>query len=426
MNYSTYEETKDSGIEWIGKIPSHWDIKKVYHLFELGRGRVIDKGEIMDNQGQYPVYSSQTNKDGVLGKIDSYEFNGEYLTWTTDGANAGTVFRRTGKFNCTNVCGTLKPRKEKLNLSYLKHSLSLMTDFYVRNEINPKLMNNVVATIRIIFPPYEEQNVIANFLDQKTEKIDELIEKKEELIDLLEEKKQAVISKAVTKGLDDNVPMKDSGVEWIGKIPEHWSLERLKYYIDLNPTKENSLCDKDLVTFLPMEMIHEDGSIDKENAKKIKNIDSRFTHFKEGDVLLAKITPCFENGKSAIASDLYNGYGFGTTELHVLRAKKNKMINKFLYYIIRSNQFLKLGESRMTGAAGQKRISSGFVNNYVTGIPPLSEQRKIASFLDAQMENIDKLQNNIKEQISNLKEYRKTLITKAVTGKIDVRELASS
>jgi type I restriction enzyme S subunit len=101
--YKRYDEYKSVKVDWIDEIPKHWDKMKISHYFKIGRGRVISKGEIADNKGEYPVYSSQTENNGVLGFLNSYDFEGDYITWTTDGANAGTVFRRKGKFNCTNV-----------------------------------------------------------------------------------------------------------------------------------------------------------------------------------------------------------------------------------------------------------------------------------------------------------------------------------
>ena len=113
-----YSEYKESGVEWIGKIPKHWETKAVWMMFHLGRGRVISNEEIVANPGQYPVYSSQTENEGIMGYIDTYDFDGDYITWTTDGAKAGTVFYRTGQFNCTNVCGTLLPKNQGLDLSF--------------------------------------------------------------------------------------------------------------------------------------------------------------------------------------------------------------------------------------------------------------------------------------------------------------------
>ena len=226
--YEEYKLTHSLGFE---KIPTEWNLKKVKYLFDIGRGRVISQEELMDN-GLYPVFSSQTQNNGCLGYINTFDFDCEQLTWTTDGANAGTVFIRSGKHNCTNVCGTLQPITKNSNLKFSHYALQYATQFHKRPDTNgAKIMNNEMAEISFALPPEQEQFKIVEYLNYETAKIDHLIEKQQQLIELLKEKRQAVISHAVTKGLDPNVPMKDSGVEWLGEMPEHWEVTRFAYQI---------------------------------------------------------------------------------------------------------------------------------------------------------------------------------------------------
>ncbi|WP_152017609.1 restriction endonuclease subunit S [Aliarcobacter butzleri] len=147
------------------EIESRWDVVKISSLCEIGRGRVISKKEIESNQGIYPVYSSQTSNDGIFGYLNSYDFDGEYVTWTTDGIYAGTCFYRNGKFNCTNVCGTLKNKSENLMTKFLPLILNLIAPSYVVKVANPKLMNNVMADIKIPLPPKEIQEKIINEME---------------------------------------------------------------------------------------------------------------------------------------------------------------------------------------------------------------------------------------------------------------------
>jgi type I restriction enzyme S subunit len=194
---------KDSGVEWLGEIPAHWGVRAVWTLFSMGRGRVISHEEIHTHQGPYPVYSSQTENDGVMGHISTHDFDGAYLTWTTDGAKAGTVFARSGRFNCTNVCGTLKARiPSQLDLGFMRDALNVATGWFVRHDINPKLMNNVMARIRVQVPPGDEQHSIAAFLDRETARIDALVAKVRNAIDRLKELRTALISAAVTGKID--------------------------------------------------------------------------------------------------------------------------------------------------------------------------------------------------------------------------------
>ena len=193
---------KPSGAEWLGDVPAHWDVMAVWLIFELGRGRVISHEEIHNNIGDYPVYSSQTGSDGEMGRIDTFDFDGDYLTWTTDGANAGTVFRRSGKFNCTNVCGTMRLKADIHDLDYLCLAVSSCTAAHVRQDINPKLMNNVMATIRIPIPPLFEQKQISALTDRQFAQINALIAEAERAITLLRERRAALISAAVTGKID--------------------------------------------------------------------------------------------------------------------------------------------------------------------------------------------------------------------------------
>jgi type I restriction enzyme S subunit len=194
---------KDSGVEWLGEIPVGWKQRAVWTLFSLGRGRVISHEEIHENQGPYPVFSSQTENDGIMGHLATYDFDGDFLTWTTDGAKAGTVFVRSGRFNCTNVCGTLKVRgSDQLDLRFVRDALNGATAWFVRHDINPKLMNNVMARIRIQIPSPAEQRAIAAFLDHETARIDGLVAKVREAIERLKELRTALISAAVTGKID--------------------------------------------------------------------------------------------------------------------------------------------------------------------------------------------------------------------------------
>jgi type I restriction enzyme S subunit len=210
---------------------------------------------------------------------------------------------------------------------------------------------------------------------------------------------------------------KDSGVEWLGKVPEYWEGLRLRFAATLNPSKQEarSYADDDLVTFLPMEAIGEDGSLNLEQVKEVGECLNGYTYFKEGDVCIAKITPCFENGKGAILRGLKGGIGFGTTELIVARPTTHLLLAKFLDYLFRSNSFRSLGEAAMYGAGGQKRVPEAFVRDFRSFIPPLTEQQQIISFLDRETAKIDALIAEQQRLIKLLQEKRQAVICHAVT-----------
>lgn len=200
-------EMKDSGIASTGTTPNTWKISRIKDLFKIGRGRVIAASEVEKEQtdiNSYPVYSAATENNGIIGYINTFDFNQPLLTWTTDGAKAGTVFIRDGKFNCTNVCGTLIAKNKQKNLKFYKYALEVQTPHYKRSDINgAKIMNNEMAAILITEPSSEqEKNAIVDYLDTFTSKIDKKKEIIKKQIDLLKEYKQSLIYEAVTGKLD--------------------------------------------------------------------------------------------------------------------------------------------------------------------------------------------------------------------------------
>lgn len=167
----------------------------IEELCHIGRGRVISQKEINSNEGEYPVYSSQTSNEGEMGRINTYDFDGEYVTWTTDGANAGTVFYRNGKFNCTNVCGTLKAKNGTINMLWLKHELSIEAPKHVSKLLaNPKLMNGVMASIKLRVPPRNVQDRIAYTLSDL--ELEGQLNKKQ--LQLLQIQKQGMMQQLLT------------------------------------------------------------------------------------------------------------------------------------------------------------------------------------------------------------------------------------
>ncbi len=194
----TLIKMKDSGIEWIGMIPEHWMVKRVKELFDISRGRVIGQEELIDD-GKYPVYSSQTENNGCLGYINTYGFNATLLTWTTDGANAGTVFKRTGKFNCTNVCGLLKSKRQNHNLDFMLYVLQISASHNKRIDTNgAKIMSNEMSVIPLLYPPIEEQTAIATYLDSKTTQIDTILTNISNQINKLTQLRKTLINDVVT------------------------------------------------------------------------------------------------------------------------------------------------------------------------------------------------------------------------------------
>lgn len=209
---------------------------------------------------------------------------------------------------------------------------------------------------------------------------------------------------------------KDSGVEWIDHMPNAWTVSRIKFFASLNSSKSelNHLPRETEVTFLPMEAIGEQGELDTSRTKMLSEVSSGYTYLAEGDVCIAKITPCFENGKGAIVRGLKNGLAFATTEVVPLRYSSN-CNPEFLYYLLTSAPFNKQAEGSMYGAGGQKRVADSFIANYHFAKPNFSEQTQIAAFLDHETAKIDRLIAKQEELIRLLKEKRQAVISHAVT-----------
>lgn len=445
--YRNAEEMKDSGVEWIGNIPIHWKVKRVKHIFELKKEKsdidnpvilsLTQKGikvrDISNNEGQiaasYLGYTKIAKNDFVLnpmdllsGYIDKAEFEGVI-------SPAYTTFA--------------KKRKVKINHDFYKQYFQM---HYHHNFLFPwgegvsfehrwTLKNETFLNLPVIEPCILEQEKIANFLDEKTAQFDSIISKKEALIEKLEEAKKSLISEVVTgkvKVVKTNdgyelverkkEEMKDSGVEWLGDIPKEWSIKKLKHISILNPSKSEvrKYLEEDIeVSFIPMESVRL-GYINVEQSKKISEIIDGYTYFKNDDIVMAKVTPCFENRNIAISENLVNGIGFGSTELNVIRCIKKEDI-EYLYYSLQEEKFINVATSEMTGAGGLKRVPSNFLINAQFAYPnTTNEKEKIIKYLNEKEIEIKYIIDKTERQIEKLKEAKQSLISEAVTGKIEI------
>lgn len=437
MSLPTYEEYKDSGIAWVGGVPAHWHIRPLVgvanersvsnvglqenNLLSLSYGRIVRK-DIDSNDGLLPesfeTYQIVSEDDIVLRLTDLQ--NDKRSLRSAQVRERGII---------TSAYLALQPTGVKSAfLSYLLRAYDLKKVFYsMGGGLRQSMKFADLKRMPVTFPPMTEQAAIAAFLDRETAKIDALIVEQEKLIALLAEKRQATISHAVTKGLNPNAPMKDSGVAWLGEVPTHWAVKRMRHVAELNPSKSELLgwSRETEVSFLPMEAIGEDGSLSLERTRPLSDVETGYTYFRNGDVTIAKITPCFENGKGALMAGLCRGVGFGTTELIVVRPKVGEASGAYLDWIFRSAIFRGLGEGSMYGAGGQKRVPDDFVRDFSWAFPPVEEQALIVNFLNRESTRLENLNGEAELGIALLKERRSALIAAAVTGQIDVRGVMS-
>ncbi|TBM31477.1 restriction endonuclease subunit S [Hafnia paralvei] len=438
--YKAYPEYKDSGVEWWGEVPITWSIFKL--KFGLSEPLVYGANEAaLDDNPNNPRYIRITdmNPDGTLRR-DTFKslpkmiaepymlIDGDILL-ARSGATVGKSFYYRSIFGASCFAGYLiraRFNREKIipRLAYWFCQSSIYWQYISGSQIQATIQNvsaEKYSDLYLSAPlEYAEQVRVVNFLDHETAKIDNLIEKQQQLIELLKEKRQAVISHAVTKGLNPDVPMKDSGVEWLGEVPEHWLCTKIKYIALLTPKKSSvTFKNNDECTFIPMEKLKRNSLVTDE-SKLIRDVISGYTYFEDDDLLLAKVTPCFENKNIAVARGLVNRIGFGSTEIYVLRPTEKIRVN-YLLYRLQEDNFIRAATGAMTGAGGLKRVPSDFLLNYPIAIPPKPEMDAIVDYLNEQEVHYDLMEKNATQAVQLLQERRAALISAAVTGKIDVR-----
>jgi len=437
MTYPRYPKYRESGVEWLGDVPEGWGVKKVGFCCDFYTGWTPPTGD-------------ESSYDGDLPWANISDIGPKFLTETAKRISMSAVRKHkiriapngsllfSFKLSVGQVSIAAVPMYTNEAIAIFQSSANILSRwaYYTfpicipknasENIYGAKMLNQyLIKSAKIVLPPIEEQHAIAAFLDTETARIDALIAEYETLIELLKEKRQALISQAVTKGLNPDVPMKDSGVEWLGEVPEGWEVKRLRFIAELNPSKSecSGIEGDSQVSFLPMEAVGDDGSLNLEHVRPICEVNSGYTYFREGDVTIAKITPCFENGKGAVMRGLQGGIGFGTTELIVIRPIPQATVGEYIHLLFICAYFRKFGESWMYGAGGQKRVPDDFVRNFKVGIPPVAEQHAIATLLDAETSRMDGFVQEAENGINLLRERRTTLISDAVTGKIDVRNV---
>lgn len=418
-----YKEYKDSGVKWLGEIPSHWEVKRLANFFSERREKVSD-------QDYAPL---SVTKQGIFPQLDN-------VAKTNDGDNRKLV--KKGDF----VINSRSDRKGSSGVSELDGSVSLINlvlqprktlfgpfcNYLLKSngfiEENYKNGRGIVADlwttrydemkmIKVAMPSLEEQKAISFYLDSATSEIDKALAMQQKMIDLLNERKQIIIQNAVTKGLDENVEMKESGVEWIGRIPKHWEVRKIKTVANFNPLPQRKFQQDEIVGYLPMERL----GLGSMNPSEISygKMPVGLNYIEDGDVVIAKVTPCFENGKIAIAKNLKNGCAFGTSEIFVYRPIKIDSV--FLLYSLQNEQLKNKCASTMMGTGGLKRVNASFAKNvYITFPPTEKEQNEIGLFLENKISTFNKTIENIQRQITLLQERKQIIINEVVTGKVRV------
>lgn len=422
-------EMKDSGIEWIGAIPQDWKTDRLqWHLKEIN---------VSNNPIQTKNILSLTIEAGVIPYAEkgnqgnkAKEDYSQYKIALPDTLVINSMNVIIGAVGISQYFGCVSPVYyvfepiEGTDLRYIYY-LFTNTGFqkemrkYAKGilEIRLRISSNDMLKRIVPSPPFKEQQRIADYLDKMCAEIDAVLEKTRASIEEYKKLKQAVITQAVTKGIRGDRPMKNSGIEWIGDIPAEWTASKIKYCTEFAPSCNTShLSEDSLVTFTPMECI-KNGYFENREAH-FSALSSSYTQYQDGDIVFAKVTPCFENGNIAIMQGLSAGVGFGSSELFVIRPQS--INTEFIFYYLQNDIFKQYACATMTGTGGLKRVSPTFVRNYSVFIPCNEEQLEIVRYLNEKCSGIEVLIAKKQQYLTEIENYKKSLIYEYVTGKKEV------
>ncbi len=416
MKYQTYPEYKDSGVEWLGKVPSNWSVKRISYVSLLQSGDSIVSEQIK-SEGKYPVYGG----NGLRGYTDNYNHEGHYILIGRQGALCGNINYGHGNFWASEHAVVVHPLVQ-LNTFFLGETLRAMNlNQYNVSAAQPGLAVANITCLKIPFPPVLEQKKIANFLDHETAKIDTLIEKQQQLIKLLKEKRQAVISHAVTKGLNPDAPMKDSGIEWLGEVPAHWIVKRLKHIspkvgvgLVINP----STYTRDEGVYFIFGGDVKEYHFDLSKTRRISSDDSdsllpsRLNH---SDLVSVRVG--YPGITAVVPKELE-----GSNCASVIVIRKGDYNSDWLCAAMNSWVGRQQVDLVSYGAA-QKQYNVADAIEFIFPVPPKDEQDEIAHYVESRLNCFNQLIEKTKQQIKLLQERRTALISAAVTGKIDVRSI---
>lgn len=335
------------------------------------------------------------------------------------GASIGKVGMLKVKATVNQACCAIVPNTKLILPYFLFYLFVNDKDALISKSFGgtqPNVSQGIIANMLFCIPSVSVQQKIVDYLDAKTSAIDTQINLFEKKKDAYTRLKKAMINRAVTRGLDEHVKLKDSVVKWIGMIPEHWEMKRLKDISELNPQYKGD-GKEEIVSYLPMEGLRLDA-LEMQDITLAEG-KGKYTFFEDGDLLVAKVTPCFENGNIAIAQKLNNGIGFGSSEIFVLRTKKD-VSARYMFYYVQTSSFQDEACTTMCGVGGLKRISPLFMRQRIVFLPPFDEQKNITAYLDDKCSKINAAIANIDKQVDALKRLKRSLINEVITGQRNV------
>lgn len=402
---------KDSYVEWIGFIPTNWNVQRLKFLSSIKTGNkdTIDKVD----EAEFPFFV----RSPKVERIDSYSFDGEAILTAGDGVGAGKVFHyANGKFNY---------HQRVYNIHNFKNINGVFLYYYMKvnfiKEVEKGTAKSTVDSIRlhmlqnfsVCLPPIEEQQRIVSFLDEKVTHIDSILADTKESIEALKSYKQSLITETVTKGLDANVEMKDSGIEWIGLIPTHWNSALLSQYFKQVKNKNKELIETNLLSLSYGKIIQKD--INTTDGLLPSNFEG-YNIIQDNDIVL-RMTD-LQNDKTSLRVGYSNQDGIITSAYITVRPY-NTIHSHYVYFFLHSFDIYK-GFYGM-GSGVRQNVTFEILKKLEILLPPLNEQKMIVEYIENKILVIDELINDKESLIKEIESYKKSFIYEYVTGKKEVK-----
>lgn len=435
MSFPRYERYKDSGVEWLGEVPRHWDEKRLKFTVNLIGEKLDADATDLDYMGLEHIESwsgkriedENASSEGIAARF----LPGDVLFGKLRPYLAKVYLAEHEGLVSTEAL-VLRPTSQVhegfLRYYMVSRDFVRIVDSSTYGSKMPRASWNHIGNLPMLLPEHEEQQTIARFLDHKTAQIDALIAKKEALLEKLAEKRTALISHAVTKGLDPQAKMKDSSVEWLGEIPEHWDVVRLRFVVSKieqgwSPQCENQPADDDEWGVLKVGCVNGERFDSTENKALPNDLEPKTQYeIKSGDILMSRANTKELLGSAALVNEVRDKLIL-CDKLYRFISGDN-ISNRYLVHILRSSLSRYQYERGATGASGSmQNIGQDTVKNLTFALPPIVEQLDIEAKLKVVVSRIENTEELAKLAIEKLKEYRSALITQAVTGKIDVRHV---
>ena len=403
---------RDSGVEWIGEIPEGWETLAVKHLYRFDSGDNVTTEAIAD-EGEYPVYGA----NGLRGYYDRYNVQGPHILIGRQGALAGNVHTTDERIWATDHALVSTQVSDSV-IDYYAYALDSanLNQYAFDKAAQPGLAASFIENLGIMRPPLDEQRRIADYLDARCADIDAVSQKVRSEIDVLGEYRKSVIYEAVTKGLDKGVPMRDSGIEWIGEIPEGWDLFKGKYVFEQRNEKGNRrslrlLSPTQNYGVIPQDMYEELTGMRPVKLKQDTDLNTLKTIHK-GDFCISLRS--FQGGFE------YSEYEGVVSPAYQVFYPIINVFDGYYRHLFKTPAFIDKMNSFTMSMRDGKNIAFDDFGNTLIPIPPIDEQRRIADYLDARCADIDAAVTKKRHQLAVLADYRKSLIYECVTGKREV------